>query len=494
MSQFSPETILSGRYKIIHSLMGDPSIDRYRAVDMQSGAEVEILTPTARNVLNAQLRSQFLNTHQQNKEKQAGYLTCLDSFLEGAVPIAVYPNVRSLLPQTISLSPEQTLGLLHCISPLLHRLNEPLRYSNLIITEQGELRYRPRGYTAQGNRILGHPLEDPVSDRGNPFALSMIVYQALHSLPKWRKKQEQIEWLSHAVRLQIDASENSAVLEQHFETLFSGAAPQIDAHSSFTLDIPRELPLKTKKETTTVVNQTEELRRTATKNIRVDIPYPEWVIFLSPPLGEQNAKVLAAALQLDPQALAKQLEKGPTPICGASTKSDAEKRKQTMSEMGLRVEIKQGSLLTPMFIGTEIGSFLLTVGLFVFSPLLGLAAMALSMVLTFVLVMSRANNQRRFKEVQAIKTHTPLETALQKARTKIFQSELPQIAKSDYYEMIDEIEALGREKGQEEYCLELVGQINPVMQEELSTAKRPRNAEEIKKKLHTLQKMSQTLE
>lgn len=492
MSQFSASTVLAGRYKILNTLTGDQSIDRYRALDQQSNTEVEIITPTAKNVLNPALRSQFLETHKQNQLRREGYLSCLHTCLEGSAPIAVYPSIRAILPDTLSLSSAQALQLAQFTAPLLRDAKEPLYYSNLVITEEGLLRYRPRGYTSKGNLILGHPLEDPSTARGAPFALSMIIYHALHTLPKWKKRQEQVEWLSHTVSLQAQDANTPPELEEIFQTLLSGETPELEP-AIFQLDVPKELPLKTPQKQSTIVNQTEQLQRTSRTrtSARIDIPYPDWVLFLSPPIGEQNLKVLSAVLNLDPEKLSTQLESGPVPICGSGSKQDVEKMKQSFSELGLKVALRQGSLFTPTVLGTAILGPLMGAGLFMINPLLGLGAMFLAAIFEAVFFFSRATQQRRFKEVQSNRAYTDLETALQQVRNKIFLSELPQIAKSDYYEMIDEIEQLGKDGAQKEYALDLIAQVNPVMQDELSNPASPQNAENVKLKLQKLQQMSQ---
>ena len=138
MSQFSPETIIGNRYKILSPLSGDQSIDRYRAFDQQNDVEVEIITPTARNILKPDQRSHFLDIHRANQSEKEGYLRCLDTFLEGSTVAAIYPSVRTIFPQTISLSIDQTENFIRFVAPLLEDIKENLYYSNLVVTEQGE--------------------------------------------------------------------------------------------------------------------------------------------------------------------------------------------------------------------------------------------------------------------------------------------------------------------------------------------------------------------
>ena len=86
-----------------------------------------------------------------------------------------------------------------------------------------------------------------------------MAYQALFTLPKWRKKQEQIEWLSQDLSLSGQNSDCSNELETAFQALFRGDISQLE-DDTLQLDIPKELPIKAKTKSSTVVNQTEQLQ------------------------------------------------------------------------------------------------------------------------------------------------------------------------------------------------------------------------------------------
>ena len=496
MSQFSAETILANRYQIMHALKGDQSIDRYLALDQETNTNVELITPSARDILKAEQRTAFLNTHEANQAHCQGYLSCLNTFINGSTVVAVYPSIQAPFPTDASLSLEKSKEMVQFLSPLLAEMREPLRYSNLLVTQQGDVTYRPRGYTSKERKILGHPLEDPIGERGNAFALSMMIYQSLFPLPEWRKKQDQIEWLSRDISLMTQDSNCPVELEQGFKALFSGKPTILAPLSSFQLDVAKESALKQIKKTGSIVNQTEELRRTA-PSLRVDIPYPKWVLFISPPISDSNRKILSAVLDINPQAMSKNLDEGAVPIYGSSSKTEVETKIQELSGMGIRANMKSSNAITPAFIGISILGMLLSAGLFLLSPLLAMLMFALTSVIEFGLLFShsrtQAQSRRQFNEIHTLQAQSNIENALQEARSKIFYSELPQIAKTDYYEILDEIEERGQDATQEEYCIDLITQINPIMQDDISGNSHT-NKKSLQQKLSQLQKMSKSLE
>jgi hypothetical protein len=496
MSQFSVKTILAHRYKIMHPLKGDQSLDRYLATDQETNTEVELITPSARDILKAEQRTNFLNTHDKNQSNRQGYISCLNTFIEGSKPVAVYPSIQAPFPVGVSLDLKQSQELVQFLSPLLAEMKEPLRYSNLLVTLQGSVAYRPRGYTSKRNKILGHPLEDPTDERGNAFALSMMIYQSLFSLPEWRKKQEQIEWLSRDISLIDQESSCPMELEHGFKALLSGKPANLVAMTSFQLDLPKELPLRGKKNTSTIVNQTEELRKT-TPSLRVDIPYPHCVLFISPPISDSNRKILSAVLDINPEAMSRHLKDGAIPIYGSSSKTEVETKIQEFSEMGILANMKTGAINFSLVAISMLATFL-SIGLFTLNPALGIFLFILIAVVDFAVfffhLRTQAQFRKQFKEIHTLQAQSELDNALQEARSKIFHSELPQIAKTDYYEIVDEIEERGHDPSQEKDCIALITQINPIMQDDISGNSSLTNKKSLQQKLTSLQEMSQSLE
>ncbi len=187
----TPGKRIGGRYELQREQVAEEDLRRWKAVDIQTGTQVEIVTPRPHALLREGAREAFGEV----AFAHAAVLPVLAELEEDGVPYVVRPATQGTLAG-VRLTPAEASALLGWLVPAIiagrGRYNGELRGEDVVIDESGTPRLAglllPRGESLA--RVPHHRAPEIVegqtaTEASDLFGLGVLVYRALTGAYPW---------------------------------------------------------------------------------------------------------------------------------------------------------------------------------------------------------------------------------------------------------------------------------------------------------------------
>ena len=469
--QFLPNTLIGNRYQIITALPSENGLQRYQVMDTQKQHLVELLAPTAAQILEPRQKETFIAYHNSMTSSLPNFEGCLDVGMHGNIPFAIYHPVNSLFNPKHKLSTEQAVDLLNWAVPLIlnnpQKFSEGLRYSDIAILEDNTVVFRPTGILNKDQKFQIDVLQHPQNHQNPLFALAMLVIQSQISLPPFAKRNHFLDWIEqfpdasqglpkelHERLIPLLQKEYSQSFSPTFDQgVFSGKSPMklllpkelsIDAHSS-----SNHLNNASKHSTTTSMPSNNATQVSTQSKAIADVELPKYFVVVEKIPSQSAAKQLAAIADIAPNVLIAQMNETDLPLMGAKTQKEATQLLALFENVPADVKVLPitGIWAQNWMIWLNITILIAGLsGIFSFGYPAGIVAILGILFLGFQGFManrSRSQFQKIWKSYQIVGIDDPkqiMNRGLQKVRRNILLSDLPLIAIHEYMDNIQELE------------------------------------------------------
>lgn len=494
--------ILNQRYSIVHFMEKNKEIEVYRAIDTHNNQEVDVLCPSAKELMEAEQPNLFYQTH-HNILQFAGQHSpsptpptkieglSIPSFVgfQDKLPFAVYPKTKASWHAPVTektLSPTEALSigkrLLYILETHTSLLQRGLQYEECCTGEDGTIHIRELGNTNKQQKINIDSTQHPQNPIDPHFALAMILIQSQFGPQQFSNLQNFSQWISsQSYKSKFDTSDaQSMQLQTCIEAIWTKDISTVLPISSrdVSYNFASIAPIATPHTPVTTVATTTSPR---ISKARLDIPLQTYVIvakdIVSPSLVRQIAAVCGVSVENITQ-LQKQYTE--IPLLSFATEHDAQQNLSLFRNIPITTKVTpatgiwhSGKIQALSMLGLTASGILLALYVFQYLPLIPVL-LAFLLSIAFVLTKeynARTNQERlqgQWKQLQGIGVQKNTWYAqLQETRKAILLSELPSLAIYDYIKILDEMEDSMDVKNPTTHDISMVQQTTQTIQQHI---------------------------